>query len=169
MAHGHGPQVLLQHEIREGDKPAIDLDLWADGLKPITLHLPQDSTFAVHDFAPAPKIALAGNDKGEVLMLPLEPGQPPRHLAVADLREVWRAWLSPDGKLAGLVAQFGKDADFANGGGALIDTADGKILQAFRVPRGQRRRQGLCVHPRRDEARGRPHATARPKSGTPRR
>jgi WD40 repeat protein len=130
MAHGPGPQVLLQHHIPEGDKPAIDLDLRADGLKPLTLHLPQDSTFAVHDFAPAPKIALAGNDKGEVLMLPLEPGQPPRHLAVAELREVWRAWLSPDGKLAGLVAQFGKDTD-SNAAGALIDTADGKILQSF--------------------------------------
>src|SRR4029077_2656302 len=37
----------------------------------------------------------------------------------------------PDGKLAGLVAQFGKDADSSNSGGVLIDTADGKIVQNF--------------------------------------
>ncbi len=127
----HGPQVLLQRAHREGAEPAIDFDLWTGGLKPFSSHIAAEGEFMVHDFAPGGKLALAGSEKSDVLLLPLEPGKQPRKLAVADLRQVWRAWLSPDGKLAGLVAQFGKDADSSNSGGVLIDTTDGKIVQNF--------------------------------------
>jgi WD40 repeat protein len=131
MMHGPGVHILSQRAHRDGDKSSIDLDLRGDALKPTGLHFPIEGDFTVLDFAPGAKLALAASDKSGVLALPLEPGNEPRKLAVEGLREAWRIWLSPDGKLAGLVGQFGKDAESVNAGGVLIDTGSGKIVQPF--------------------------------------
>lgn len=134
VARGNGPQILLQRQTRKDDAPTIDLDLRADALQPVTMHLTPGSDVTMHDFAPEPKLAIAGNDKGDLLLLSLQAGQAARRLEVAGLRDVWRASLSPDGKIALLVAEFGKeDPDLARPVGVVIDTANGKIRHTFEV------------------------------------
>jgi WD40 repeat protein len=134
VARGRAPQILLQRQTRKGDTPVVDLDLRTGALQPVTLHLSPGSDVKVHDFAPEPKLAIAGNDKGDLLLLSLEAGKPARRLEVAGLRELWGASLSPDGKMALLVAEFGKqDPDLADPIGVVIDTADGRIRHTFEV------------------------------------
>jgi WD40 repeat protein len=128
----HGSQILAQRGARDGDNTMLDLDLrTAEALRPVSWRLASGGDFTVQDFAPAPKLALAGSDKGEVLLMSLDARPEPRKLTVAGLRQVWEAGLSPDGKLALLIGQFGGDADSARPGAVTIDTVDGKIKQTF--------------------------------------
>ena len=130
----HGPHILVQRRAREGDDgdATLDFDLrTADALTPVSVRLSPGGAFMVHDFAPAPRLALAGNNKGEVLLLPLDARAEPRKLAVNRLREVWDAKLAPDGRLALVVGEFGESEDSAKPGAVAIDTADGRIRQTF--------------------------------------
>ena len=99
-------------------------------------------------------------------MLPLEPDS---RCAISRSRSCvsMRAWLSPDGKLAGLVAQFGKDEDSTNAAGALIDTADGKILQSFEFHEDNDDASAYAFTPDGTKTPRSAAATARLKSGTP--
>lgn len=125
-----GGQILLQRDGDEGDKAAMDLDLRSDRLEPVALHIPQGGDFTLYDFAPAAKLALAANEKGELLLVSLEAGQAARRLSVEGLRSVRQAVLSPDGRTALLAGEFGKDDD-SRRGGVLVDTADGRIRHTF--------------------------------------
>jgi WD40 repeat protein len=139
IARGPGPRILLQREVREGDAASIDLDLRADALAPVALHLPSAvSDLTVHDFSPGAKLALAAGEKGELLLLSLDGPQPARRLEVAGLRDVRRASLSPDGKMALVVGEFGAE-DNTESAGALIDTSDGKIRLRFEAGEGDDR------------------------------
>jgi WD40 repeat protein len=139
IAHGEGPRILLQRELRDGDPPSIDLDLRADALAPVAMHLPAAlSDVTVHDFSPGAKLALAAGEKGELVLLSLDAGHTARRLEVAGLRDMRRAALSPDGKMALIAGEFGK-ADDTESAGVLIDTADGKIKLRFDASEGDDR------------------------------
>jgi WD40 repeat protein len=117
-------------------------------LKPVAVHLPQSGNFTVYDFAPAADLALAGNEKGEVLLLPLKGGGAGRKASIAEIKSVNRARLSPDGKVAVVLGESGKNADdtvaYAT---VMLDTADGKILQSFQAQEKNDHLTGMAFSP----------------------
>jgi len=131
VARDGGRQILLQRDPTDDDKSYVDLRA-IDALKPATVRWARDG-FKVRDFAPKPKLALAGNDKGQVILMSLEDGHEVRKLPVPNLKDVWNARLSPDGKTALVLGESMKESTDNSivRVAVLINTEDGKIGQSF--------------------------------------
>ena len=63
-----------------------------------TVALPAD--FTLEDIAAEPRVALAKNEKGDILLISLDGKSAPRSVPIAPLTSVARVRLSPDGKIA---------------------------------------------------------------------
>ena len=134
VASPDGAQILAQRSAPANSRAPIDVNLWRlDEGKPVTLTFPAEGNFRIQDFAPAARIALAGNDNGELAILPLDGKGAPRKLNLPGLKSVTAGRLSPDGKLAIVRGIFSKSGAKDDGEefAALIDVADGKIRQKF--------------------------------------
>lgn len=144
LANAEGTRFLVQRERPDGGKTPVDVSLRRiEEVPPASSRLALQDGWRIRDFADAAGLAIAGNGKGEVALIPLD-GKPPRNLAVPALKEASRLRLSPDGKTAIVSGRFGKpaskdakpagDPDEVDLYALVIDTASGAVRKKIELP-----------------------------------
>lgn len=138
--------ILLQRDPSGHNKP---IELHALDAAAATVVKSQiDPGFTVFHFAAAPKLAIAGNDQGQALLLSLDTGREVRKLTIPELREMWQARLSPDGKLALVLGLSTKEnADSIVRVAAAIDIENDKVLKAFEAADSDHAVTGFALSP----------------------
>lgn len=126
-----GRSIMLEHnastkEPKEQERKQITL--WQVGaLDPKSVDLVTDADATVTDFAPAAKVAIAVNSKGEIVLFSTETAGELRRFALDGVKQPSKVRISPDGKLAAMVAEDAQGEMTA----VLIDAGTGAVKQRF--------------------------------------
>lgn len=134
-----GRSIMLEQNASTKEQERKQITLWQVGaLDPKSIDLVTDADATVTDFAPAAKVAIAVNAKGEIVLFSTETAGELRRFSIEGVKQPSKIRISPDGKLAATVGE-GADGETT---AVLIDTGTGAVKQRFS---GRDQRNGVIA------------------------
>jgi WD40 repeat protein len=134
-----GRSIMLEQNASTKEQERKQITLWQVGaLDPKSVDLVTDADATVTDFAPAAKVAIAVNSKGEIVLFSTETADELRRFSIEGVKQPAKIRISPDGKLAAMVGE-GADGETT---AVLIDTGTGAVKQRFS---GRDQRNGVIA------------------------